>query len=45
MITDKSSENIIECYKMIFKERIPKYLWTDQGKEYFNKYFKEYLRE
>ena len=32
--------------KTIFKEgRKPQYLWTDKGKEYYNKYMKELLEK
>ena len=35
-----------ETFKTIFKEgRKPDYLWTDKGKEFYNKYMKELLNK
>ena len=38
-LKNKSSENIVKALKEIFKEsgRRPKKLWTDKGREFFNK--------
>lgn len=36
-LTDKNGETVMNAFKTIFKEgRKPQYLWTDEGKEYYN---------
>ena len=43
-LKDKKGETVAEAFKTIFKEgRKPDYLWTDKGKEYYNKNMKELL--
>ena len=43
-LKDKKGETVAEAFKTIFKEgRKPQYLWTDKGKEYYNKHVKELL--
>ena len=43
-LKDKKGERVAEAFKTIFKEgRKPHYLWTDKGKEYYNKNMKELL--
>ena len=43
-LKDKKGETVAEAFKKIFKEgRKPQYLWTDKGKEYYNKHVKELL--
>ena len=45
-LKDKKGENVTEAFKTIFKEgRKPQYLWTDKGKEYYNKNMKELLEK
>ena len=45
-LKDKKGETAIEAFKMIIKEgRKPEYLWTDKGKEYYNKHFKDLLEK
>ena len=40
----KKGETVAEALKIILKEgRKPQYLWTDKGKEYYNKHVKEVL--
>ena len=40
-LKDKKGETVTEAFKTIFKEgRKPHYLWTDKGKEYYNKNMK-----
>ena len=39
----KSSNSIINAFMLLFKDRIPKKLWTDSGKEFLNKEFKQFL--
>ena len=45
LITDKSTENIIECYKMIFNDRKPSKLWWDQEKSVFSKKSQDFFNE
>ena len=43
-LKDKKGETVAEALKIILKEgRKPEYLWTDKGKEYYNKHVKEVL--
>ena len=43
-LKDKKGETVMNTFKMILKEgRKPHYLWTDKGKEYYNKHVKELL--
>ena len=43
-LKDKKGETVADAFKTIFKEgRKPQYLWTDKGKEYYNKHVKEIL--
>ena len=43
-LKDKKGETVMNAFKMILKEgRKPHYLWTDKGKEYYNKHVKELL--
>ena len=45
-LKDKKGEIVTEAFKTIFKEgRKPQYLWTDKGKEYYNKNMKELLEK
>ena len=45
-LKDKKGETVTEAFKTIFKEgRKPQYLWTDKGKEYYNRDFKELLQK
>ena len=45
-LKDKKGETVPEAFKTIFKEgRKPQYLWTDKGKEYYNKNMRELLEK
>ena len=45
-LKDKKGETVAESFKTIFKEdRKPQYLWTDKGKEYYNKNMRELLEK
>ena len=45
-LKDKKGETVTEAFKMIIKEgRKREYLWTDKGKEYYNKHFKDLLEK
>ena len=45
-LKDKKEETVTEAFKTIFKEgRKPQYLWTDKGKEYYNKNMRELLEK
>ena len=44
-LKDKKGETVMIAFQTIFKEgRIPKYIWVDKGKEFYNKHLK-YLLE
>ena len=39
LLKDKKGETVTEAFKTIFKGgHKPQYLWTDKGKEYYNKF-------
>jgi len=44
---NKTGLTTLEAFKQIAKEsgRIPKHLWVDQGKEFYNKDVKHWLKE
>ena len=43
---DKKAETVTEAFKTIFKKgRKPQYLWSDKGKEYYDKNIKELLEK
>ena len=43
---DKKGETVTEAFQTIFKEgRKPQYLWTDKGKEYYNKNMRKLLEK
>ena len=43
-LNDKKGETVTEAFKSIVKGgRKPHYLWTDKGKEFYNKHLKELL--
>ena len=45
-IKNKTVKSVAEAFEKIFKEgRIPKYLWTDKGKEFYNKDLKKVLQQ
>ena len=45
-LKDKKGETVTEAFKTILKKgRKTKYLWTDKGKEYYNKHIKELLEK
>ena len=41
----KTGKQMIELFENIFKERKPKKIWTDAGKEFINKDFKKFLSD
>ena len=41
----KTGKQMIELFGKLFKERKPKKLWTDAGKEFMNKEFKTFLND
>ena len=44
LFKNKKSDVVAKAFNQIFKEnRVPKYLWTDQRKEFYNKNWKELL--
>ena len=45
-LKDKKGETVTQAFKTIFKEgRKPQYLWTDKGKECYNKNMRELLEK
>ena len=45
-LKDKKGETVAKALKTILKEgRKPQYLWTDKGKEYYNKHMKDLLEK
>ena len=45
-LKDKTQKSIVEAFKDIFKsERVPKFLRTDQGREFLNNSFKNLMKE
>ena len=45
-LKDKKGETVMKAFQIIFKEnRIPKYLWVDNGKEYYNQHVKALLEK
>ncbi len=44
-IKNKTADEIIEAFNKVFKERKPKKLKTDKGKEFINKKFQRLLDE
>ena len=46
-LKDKKGETVTEAFKKIAKnsKNIPKHLWVDQGKEFYNKYMTEWLKD
>ena len=44
-LKNKTGKTLVKAFKTIFKEgRIPKKLWTDKGKEFYNKNMKDLLK-
>ena len=45
-MNDKKGETVTEAFKSIFKEgRIPKYIWVDKGKEFYNKHLNDLVEK
>ena len=45
-LRNKEGESVSEAFKTIFKDgRNPEYLWTDKGKEFYNKHLKDLLEK
>ena len=46
-LKDKTGKSILDGFKQIVKEsnRIPKNIWVDEGKEFYNKLMNEWLKE
>ena len=41
-LKDKTEVSVVNVLKEIFKQRKPKKLWTDKGKEFYNKHVKDF---
>jgi L-rhamnose mutarotase len=44
-VKDKTGVSITNAFKEIFKDRIPEFLWVDEGKEFYNKDLKALLKK
>jgi len=46
-LKDKTGQTTLDAFKLIVKRsgRIPKYIWVDEGKEFYNKYMNEWMNE
>ena len=46
-LKDKKGLTVLDGFKQIVKEsdRIPKHIWVDEGKEFYNKNMDEWLKE
>ena len=42
-IKDKSAASVTKAFEKIISDRIPKKLWVDEGKEFYNATFKKLL--
>ena len=43
-LKDKRGESVTKAFQEILKEgRVPQYIWTDKGKEYYNKHLRNLL--
>jgi len=43
-LKNKKGDYVSKALKQLLKERIPKFLWTDKGKDFFNKNVDEILK-
>ena len=44
-LKDKKGATVRDAFRKIFKERVPEKLWTDKGKEFYNRDLKQLLLE
>jgi len=44
-LKNKKNESVAKAFKQLLKERIPKFLWKDKGKEFYNKNVDEILKQ
>ena len=46
-LKDKTGQTTLDGFKLIVKDsgRIPKYIWVDEGKEFYNKLMTEWMKE
>ena len=46
-LKDKKGTTVLDAFKRIVKEsnRIPKHIWVDEGKEFYNKDITSWLKE
>jgi len=46
-LKDKTGQTTLDAFKQIVKQsgRQPKFIWVDEGKEFYNKYMDEWLKE
>ena len=43
LIKDKSAASVTKAFEQIISDRIPKKIWVDEGKEFYNATFKNIL--
>ena len=46
-LKDKKGPTVVEAFKQIVRQsdRIPKHIWVDEGKEFYNKHMNDWLQE
>ena len=44
-LKDKKGATVRDAFRKVFKERVPEKLWTDKGKEFYNRDLKQLLLE
>src|SRR6476469_6622343 len=46
-LKDKRGDTVTEAFKLVVKnsDRMPKFLWVDQGKEFYNRNIDEWLKK
>jgi len=44
-LKNKKGESVAKAVKQLLKERVHKFLWTDKGKEFYNKNVDQILKQ
>jgi len=44
-LKNKKGESVAKAFKQLLKEKIPKFLWTDKGKDFYNKNVDQILKQ
>jgi len=45
VIKEQKGESVAEVFNQLLKERVPKFLWTDKEKMFYNKNVEEILKQ